>query len=89
MSEGIEEGALPRKWSLWKQTDPVALCNGKVIQGAPENACHYNGNVFVFASEDNMKAFISEPKKYIQERPNMPSIFRTLLLGPKGSGKHT
>jgi YHS domain-containing protein len=29
-----------------------------VTQGAAEFACHYHGNVFVFASEENMKAFI-------------------------------
>lgn len=84
----MEEGALARKWSLWKQVDPVALFNGKVIQGSPEFACHYNGNVFVFGSEENMKAFLSEAKKYIQQRPSMPKIFRMLLLGPRGSGKH-
>jgi len=27
------EGDLPRQWSLWKQTDPVALFSGKVQQG--------------------------------------------------------
>lgn len=68
--------------------DPVALLNGKVIQGSQEFACHYNGNVFTFGSEDNMKQFIIEPKKYLLVRPSMPKIFRTLLLGPKGSGKH-
>jgi hypothetical protein len=36
-----------------------------------------------------MKSFILEPKKYLQGRPSMPSIFRLLMLGPKGSGKHT
>ena len=25
LTEGLEENQLPRKWSLWKQTDPVAL----------------------------------------------------------------
>jgi hypothetical protein len=62
---------------------------GKVLQGLPENAAHYHGNVFVFATEDNLKAFLTEPKKYLQDRPVMPSIFRVLMLGPKGVGKHT
>ena len=35
-----------------------------------------------------MKTFIAEPKKFLQERPSMPSIFRVLMLGPRGSGKH-
>ena len=30
------EGTLPRQYSLWQQTDPVALYNGKVIQGTPD-----------------------------------------------------
>ncbi len=59
LTEGVEENHLPRKWSLWKQIDPVALLNGKVIQGSSEFACHYNGNVFTFANEENLKAFIS------------------------------
>jgi adenylate kinase family enzyme/YHS domain-containing protein len=73
---------------LWKTYDPVALFNGKVIQGAAEFACHYVGNVFVFVTEENLKAFILEPKKYITARPAMPNVFRMLMLGPKGSGKH-
>lgn len=39
---------LPRQWSLWKTTDPVALKNGQVEQGVPEFAAHFANNVFVF-----------------------------------------
>lgn len=33
LSEGleVEEGDVPRKWSQWKQIDPVALDTGKVV----------------------------------------------------------
>lgn len=89
LTEGLEEKNLPRKWSLWKQYDPVALLNGKLIKGKADFACHYCGNVFVFGNEENLKAFMIEPKKYLQEKPKMPEIFRVLLLGPKGAGKHT
>ena len=65
LTEGLEENQLPRKWSLWKQIDPVALSQGKVIQGLPEYGAHYNGNVFVFSTEDNLKAFLKEPKVYL------------------------
>lgn len=67
----------------------MALFNGKVIQGAAEFACHFHGNVFVFANEENLKAFLAEPKKYLQARPEMPAIFRVLMLGARGSGRHT
>ena len=45
--------------------------------------------MFVFSTEENLKAFIIAPKKYLEERPSMPSIFRILMLGPKGVGLHT
>jgi hypothetical protein len=48
---GVEdqpEGVLARTWSLWKQTDPVALYNGKVVPGVADNAATYANNVFVF-----------------------------------------
>ena len=58
LTEGLEEKNLPRKWSVWKQYDPVALINGKLIKGKADFACHYSGNVFVFSSEENFKAFM-------------------------------
>jgi len=54
-----------------------------------EFAAHYHGNVFVFSAEENLVKFLQEPKKYLKERPVMPSNFRALMLGPKGVGKHT
>jgi len=89
LTEGVEAPNLPRKWSVWKLYDPVALFNGKLIKGRGDFACHYSGNVFVFSSEDNLKAFMLQPKKYLLEKPKMPDIYRVLLLGPRGAGKHT
>ena len=85
--EGVE--FLPRQWSLWRQTDPVALFNQKVVPGLPEFAVAYADNMFVFATEENMNAFILEPKKYLNAAPKMPSVFRLMMLGPKGIGIHT
>jgi len=45
--------------------------------------------MFVFANEENMKAFITEPKKYIASEPKMPTTFRIMMAGPKGIGCHT
>ena len=89
LTEGVEEKNLPRKWSVWKQYDPVALFNGKLVKGKADFACHYSGNVFVFSSEENFKAFMLQPKKYLLEKPKMPDIFRVLMLGPRGAGRHT
>ncbi len=61
----VEEGQLPRQWSLWRTTDPVALQRGKVQPGLPEFAAHYANNVFVFSSEENLKAFAKEPRFYL------------------------
>lgn len=51
------EGTLPRTWSLWQQTDPVALHQGKVIPGAAENSASYANNMFAFSSPENLAAF--------------------------------
>jgi ethanolamine utilization cobalamin adenosyltransferase len=45
--------------------------------------------MFVFANEENMKEFISQPKKYLKKAPEMPKHFRLLMLGPRGIGVHT
>lgn len=83
------EGTLPRQWSLWKNIDPVALHNGKLVPGLPEFAAAYANNMFVFAEEKNLNDFLKEPKKYIQSEPKLPSQFRLMLTGPKGIGVHT
>lgn len=67
-----EEGQLPRQWSLWRTIDPVALFKGKVMPGLPEFAAHYANNVFVFNSEENLKAFVKEPRVYLGDQPQMP-----------------
>lgn len=90
--EDPPEGTLPRQYSLWQQTDPVALYNGKVVPGVPDNSVCYANNMFCFEGQeeqDNMKAFIKDPRKYLSQPPKMPSQYRLLMLGPKGIGIHT
>lgn len=89
LSQGKEDGQLPRRWSLWKQTDPVALHNGKVVEGQTEFAASFNDRVFLFESEQNQKDFCAQPKLYLQKEPEMPDRFRLLLSGPTGAGKKT
>ena len=80
---------LPRQWSLWKTTDPVALSKGHVEQGLPEFAAHYANNVFVFQNEENLKEFEQSPWQYLNFAPVMPEQFRVLMVGPRGAGIRT
>ena len=89
LTGGKEEGELPRRWSIWKQTDPVALYNGRVVEGQTEFAASFNDRVFLFETEESQKEFCSQPKKYLQNSPEMPGRFRLLIAGPAGSGKKT
>lgn len=90
LTAGIEvEGQLPRRWSLWKNTDPVALRNGKVEEGSSEFAATFANTVFLFESEENRNAFVKAPLEYISEEPQMPPNFRLMMVGPKGIGVHT
>jgi YHS domain-containing protein len=91
LTEGIETdtGALARQWSLWRQTDPVALSKGVVLKGQAEFAVDYANNVFCFANEENMKEFLATPKAFLQSAPCMPDNYRMMLFGPSGSGVKT
>jgi len=57
--------------------------------GVPDYTVAYANNMFVFENEDNMKAFMKDPKKYLKAPPKMPKEFRMLILGPRGMGMHT
>jgi len=45
--------------------------------------------MFVFSTDENMKSFISDPKKYLSSPPKMPRTQRLLMTGPRGIGVHT
>ena len=83
------EGVLPyRKWSQWKQIDPVALKDEfLILTGSTEFPAVYFGRVFLFVSEDNRKKFIENPKKYISTPPRVPVNYRISIIGPGKSGK--
>ncbi|CAG9329088.1 unnamed protein product [Blepharisma stoltei] len=87
--QNIDEGKEPRSWSIWKQIDPVALKEEKVVEGKPEFAVEFSNNVFVMSSEENQKKFASNPRKYLNDEPKMPQSYRVLLIGPPKSGKRT
>ena len=83
------EGVLPyRKWSQWKQIDPVALKDEfLILTGSTEFPAVYFGRVFLFVNEDNRKKFIENPKKYISTPPKVPVNYRISIIGPGKSGK--
>ncbi len=85
------EGVLPfRRWSAWKQIDPVALKDEYLIlTGSTEFPATYFGRVFLFVSDDNRKKFLENPKKYICEPPQVPQNYRISIIGPPQSGKTT
>jgi adenylate kinase family enzyme/YHS domain-containing protein len=85
----VEENQEPRSWSIWKQIDPVALYEKKLVQGKPDYAAEYAGHVFVFDSEKNLEKFLINPQKFLKSTPHMPQEFRVCILGPKKSGRHT
>jgi adenylate kinase family enzyme/YHS domain-containing protein len=85
------EGILPfRRWSFWKQIDPVSLLDEFVIlNGKSEFAVDYCGRVFVFISEENRNKFFDNPKKYLKKLPDVPQNYRIAIFGPPKSGKNT
>ena len=87
IGEDEEEEVIPiaRKWSIWRQIDPVHLVEGKLREGVGEFAAEYNHQVFVFENEENMNKFIANPKYYLNKAPEMPKCFRLLIAGPSGS----
>ena len=89
LTQGLEENEVPRKWSIWQQTDPVALYKGKVDVGVGEFPASYAHHVFLFSGEENQKEFMNTPGKFLHKPPFMPGEFRLALLGPRGSGKRT
>ena len=83
------EGVLPyRKWSQWKQIDPVALKDEfLILTGSTEFPAVYFSRVFLFVSEENRKKFLDNPKKYISTPPKVPINYRISIIGPSKSGK--
>ena len=83
------EGVLPfRKWSQWKQIDPVALKDEfLILTGSTEFPAVYFSRVFLFVSDDNRKKFLENPKKYISTPPQVPVNYRISIIGPPKSGK--
>lgn len=65
-----EEFQISRKWSYFKNVDPVAFINeNKVRIGKPEIALDFMNHIFIFENEENKKIFQKNPKNFIKEIP--------------------
>ena len=87
--EDGRESVLPfRKWSQWKQIDPLVLKDEfLILTGSTEFPAVYFSRVFLFVSEENRKKFLENPKKYISCPPQVPINYRVPIIGPIKSGK--
>lgn len=86
-----KEGIQPfRRWSCWKDIDPVSLKDESLIlHGNPEFAAEYCGRVFLFKNEENKNKFLENPKSFLLKPPSVPSKYRVAVFGPPKSGKKT
>ena len=90
LTDGRDRVLPYRKWSPWKQMDPVSLKDDYLLlTGSTEFAAVYFGRVFLFINEDNRKKFLENPKKYINAPPQVPINYRISIIGPPKSGKST
>ena len=89
LTQNLEEGRIPRRWSKFYQVDPVELYRGSLAMGKGEFACEYAGRVFLFDSEPNLLEFLSNPKPYLKKTPQLPSTFNIALVGMRETGKRT
>lgn len=61
---------IARKWSFYKNIDPVEFYDKKRIKlGKSEFALDFYSHIFVFNSEENKEIFRKNPKKYCKEIP--------------------
>ena len=76
------------KWSLskWGTYCPVALKNGRYIEGHPEFAMGFMNQIFFLSSHDSIDTFRTNPRSYLLPLPPKP-LCKIYLLGPKASGK--
>lgn len=65
------------------------MFKGKLLVGKFEFAAEYAGRVFVFENENNLNAFLNQPRKYLQTLPKLPKATNICINGPRKSGKRT
>nr|XP_048700778.1 adenylate kinase 9 isoform X2 [Caretta caretta] len=102
LSEGMETDELfrtlsslkiiaPRyRWcrSRWGRACPVALKEGNIVMGLPDLAVSFLGKMYLFSSQEALRAFMLNPRPYLLPPMPLPPC-KVLVFGPPLSGKTT
>lgn len=68
------DGDIRRNWSFFNLFDSVDYkLKNRLIYGLPEFSVDFYNYIFVFSSDENKKKFISNPKDFINNVPNINS----------------
>ncbi|XP_028996681.1 adenylate kinase 9 [Betta splendens] len=74
--------------SRWGQTCPVALKEGRVIQGQPRFCVGFQDKLYFLSSQEAYQKFVTNPRRYLL--PPMPRPpCRVSIIGPPQAGKST
>ncbi|KAF4082451.1 hypothetical protein AMELA_G00151420 [Ameiurus melas] len=78
----------PWRRSRWGCTCPVALKDGKMINGKPEFSVSFLNKIYVLSSQEALQMFMVDPRRYLL--PPMPRPpCKVSVIGPPRSGKST
>ncbi|XP_053736927.1 adenylate kinase 9 [Synchiropus splendidus] len=74
--------------SRWGRICPVALREGKVVQGKPEFPVGFHDKLYILSCQEAYQKFLANPRRYLL--PPMPrKPCRIAIIGPPMSGKST
>ncbi|XP_056150135.1 adenylate kinase 9 [Lampris incognitus] len=74
--------------SRWGMTCPVALKEGKIIQGKAKFCVGFQDKLYILSSQEAYQKFVKNPRHYLL--PPMPrSPCKVSIIGPQRAGKST
>ncbi|KAM3861101.1 LOW QUALITY PROTEIN: adenylate kinase 9-like [Diretmus argenteus] len=74
--------------SRWGGTCPVALKEGKMIQGKPELCVGFLDKMYILSSQEAYRKFVMAPRQYLLPPMPMPPC-KLSIIGPPQAGKST
>ncbi|TPX69831.1 adenylate kinase [Spizellomyces sp. 'palustris'] len=90
-STQLEDGEPKREVGIWGKYCPVTYTrnHGQLVQVSSFDYCAaYKGQIYCFASQTDLQAFLSNPAKYLSTPPRLSPLHISILGGPF-SGKTT